>query len=80
MDENGNVIYIGKTRKLKQRLTQHINPSYTRKPVLRFVQDCSFYDYIPIEDATKLRHIEKALIKKYKPKYNKQSKAHKKTS
>lgn len=69
--EDGTVIYVGKAKILKNRVTQYFkkNSSHTAK-VLAMVSHIDHLEYIVTNTETEALNLECSLIKKYRPKYN----------
>ena len=71
-DKKGEVIYVGKAKALKNRVTQYFqpnNPSHTEK-VRRMVDQVFDFDYIVVDSEFEALVLECSLIKQYSPKYN----------
>ena len=69
-DENHNIIYVGKAKNLKKRVSSYFHKEVDRfktKVLVSKIRDISYSVVNTEEDALLL---ENALIKKYKPKYN----------
>ena len=70
LDRNGEVIYVGKAKKLKRRVSSYFNRIHdiTRTNLLvRNIVDMRFIVVASEEDAL---HLENAMIKEYQPRYN----------
>lgn len=67
----GDVIYVGKSKLLKNRVTQYFmkSKSHTVKTSV-MVEHIADFDYIMTDTETEALVLECNLIKKYKPKYN----------
>lgn len=68
-DKDGNIIYVGKAKDLKNRLTSYFTGTHTGK-TLRLVQDIYDFEYIVTSSELESLILEINLIKKYNPKYN----------
>ncbi|MBQ7968604.1 MAG: excinuclease ABC subunit UvrC [Clostridia bacterium] len=70
-DENGKVVYVGKSRALKNRVSQYFrnNGKHDRKTVL-MVSKVRDFDYILTDTENEALALESQLIKQYWPKYN----------
>ena len=69
-DKDGNVIYVGKSRKLKNRVSSYfLNPNQTRKTA-RLVAHIFDFDYILCDGEMEALTLENTLIKKHSPRYN----------
>lgn len=70
LDKKGNVIYVGKAKRLKRRVSSYFNRIHdtTRTNLLvRSIVDMRFIVVASEEDAL---HLENAMIKEYQPRYN----------
>lgn len=68
-NKEGNIIYVGKAKDLKNRLTSYFTGTHTGK-TLRLVQDIYDFEYIVTSSELESLILEINLIKKYNPKYN----------
>ena len=68
-DENGCVIYVGKSKNLKNRLSSYFKQSHTGKTMM-LVRDIHEFEYILTNSEVESLLLELNLIKKYTPKYN----------
>ncbi len=70
-DESGRVIYVGKSRALKNRVSQYFRrgEKHDRKTALMVSRVCNF-DYILTDTENEALTLESQLIKQYSPKYN----------
>ncbi len=71
-DKRGEIIYIGKAKNLKNRVSQYFqpnNPSHTEK-VRRMVENVEDFDYIVVGSEFEALVLECSLIKQNAPKYN----------
>lgn len=70
-DSLGNVIYVGKAIKLKNRVSQYFHKSSQHSPkVVAMVENIAEFDYITCATEMEALILECNLIKKYMPKYN----------
>lgn len=69
-DRNGNVIYVGKSRKLKNRVSQYFQNSEKNTKTSRMVYFTEDFDYIICKTEIEALTLENTLIKQYSPKYN----------
>lgn len=69
-DKDGNVIYVGKARNLKNRVRQYFHASVKTEKVMAMVQNIADFHYIITKTEIDALALENNLIKKYKPKYN----------
>ncbi len=68
-DKDGNVIYVGKAKNLKRRVSSYFNRTHEGK-TKRLVEDICDFEYIVVSSNTESLVLEINLIKKYDPKYN----------
>lgn len=68
-DKNGIIIYVGKSKNLKNRLTSYFKSSHTGKTAL-LVRDIADFEYILTSSELEALLLEINLIKKHDPKYN----------
>lgn len=66
---NGVVIYVGKAKKLKNRLSSYFRGTHTGKTA-KLVSEIVDFEYIVVGSETESLILEINLIKKYDPKYN----------
>ena len=69
LDETGTIIYIGKAKNLKRRVSSYFNKEQNKKTAM-LVSKIRDIKYIVVETETDALLLENNLIKKYKPKYN----------
>lgn len=70
LDRHGNVIYVGKAKRLKRRVSSYFNrthDSVRTNLLVRNIVDMRFIVVASEEDAL---HLENAMIKEYQPRYN----------
>ncbi len=70
LDRDGNVIYVGKARVLKNRVRQYFHSSLKTEKVAAMVANIADFYYIITKSEIDALSLENNLIKKYKPKYN----------
>lgn len=68
-DENGIIIYVGKSKNLKNRLSSYFKSSHTGKTKM-LVRDIKDFEYIITSSELEALLLEINLIKKHDPKYN----------
>ena len=68
-DKNGVIIYVGKSKNLKNRLNSYFKSSHTGKTAM-LVRDIVDFEYILTSSNLEALLLEINLIKKYDPKYN----------
>ena len=70
-DKDGKVIYIGKAKMLKNRVSQYFGSQKNHTPkVYKMVSCVEKFDYIVTDSEFEALVLECSLIKQYKPKYN----------
>ena len=69
-DAAGKVIYVGKSRKLKNRVSQYFQNSEKNAKTARMVERVHAFEYILCETEIEALSLENTLIKQYTPKYN----------
>ncbi len=70
-DKTGNIIYVGKAKNLKNRVTSYFreNPDHTPK-VAKMVSHVYDYDFIVTDTEYEALVLECSMIKQFSPKYN----------
>ncbi len=69
-DRSGRVIYVGKSRKLKARVSQYFQNSEKNIKTAKMVASVYDFDYILCETEIEALTLENTLIKQYSPRYN----------
>ena len=69
-DKNGKVIYVGKSRKLKNRVSQYFQQSKKNIKTAQMVSKVKDFEYIVCKTEIEALTLENSLIKQYSPKYN----------
>ncbi len=70
-NENGDIIYVGKSKVLKNRVSSYfVNSKGHSVKTLRLVENIYDFDYMLTDSEVEALILECNLIKKYKPKYN----------
>ena len=69
-DREGRVIYVGKSRKLKNRVTQYFQNGEKNRKTMRMVSSVHDFDYYLCDTEIEALSLENTLIKQYTPKYN----------
>lgn len=70
-DINGKIIYIGKAKSLKDRVSQYFGSQKNHEEKVRkMVSNVNNFDYILTDSEFEALVLECSLIKQYKPKYN----------
>jgi len=70
LDKSGNVIYIGKAKNLKNRVSQYFIQSRNNKKMLALQNNICDFSIIVTKTETQALFLENDLIKQFKPKYN----------
>ncbi len=69
-DRSGKVIYVGKSAKLKNRVSQYFQNSEKDLKTSKMVASVFEFDYILCDTEIEALSLENALIKQYNPRYN----------
>ncbi len=69
-DKNGGVIYVGKSRKLKNRVSQYFQNGEKNIKTARMVAAAYDFEYFLCDTEIEALTLENTLIKKHTPKYN----------
>lgn len=69
-DENGEIIYIGKAKNLKKRVSSYFHKTQDRVKVAVLVSKIEKMEYIITDSEVEALILEAHLIKEHKPKYN----------
>ena len=69
-DKNGTVIYVGKAKKLKRRVSSYFNRVHDSAKTNALVRNIADLRYIVVGSEDDALHLENSLIKEYKPRYN----------
>lgn len=69
-DRYGKVIYVGKSRSLKNRVSQYFQNSQKQVKTTKMVAAVESFDYILCKTEIEALSLENSLIKQYSPKYN----------
>ena len=69
-DKHGKVIYVGKSRKLKNRVSQYFQNSRKNIKTERMVRLVEDFEYFVCSTEIEALSLENTLIKQYSPKYN----------
>ncbi len=70
LDKDEKVIYVGKAKNLKNRVTQYFRNGYKTEKVAKMVMNIVDFYYIITHTEADALTLENNLIKKHKPKYN----------
>lgn len=69
-DKAGNVIYVGKSKKLKNRVSQYFQKSEKNLKTMKMVSLVHDFDYFLCDTEIEALTLENRMIKQYSPKYN----------
>ena len=69
-DKNGKVIYVGKSKKLKSRVSQYFQKTQKNLKTSKMVSLVDDFDFIICDTEIEALTLENTLIKQYSPKYN----------
>ncbi len=69
-DRHGKVVYVGKSRKLKNRVSQYFQNSHKDRKTEKMVRAAEDFEYIVCATEIEALSLENTLIKQYSPKYN----------
>ncbi len=69
-DKDENVIYVGKAKNLKKRVSQYFLRKQEHIKVRNMVENVCDFDFFVVNDEMEALALENNLIKKYKPYYN----------
>ena len=69
-DKNGELIYIGKAKNLKKRVSSYFHKKHENPKLLIMVPQIERIEYIVTDSEIEALILEAELIKKHKPKYN----------
>lgn len=68
-NKDGNIIYVGKAKDLRNRLNSYFHNAHTGKTA-KLVSEINDFEYVVVGSETESLILEINLIKKYDPKYN----------
>ncbi len=69
-DGKGRVIYVGKARSLRNRLSSHLKCTNPNEKSYRIVKNAADFEYIVVKNEREALTLEAELIKKHLPKFN----------
>ncbi|MFG6381010.1 MAG: excinuclease ABC subunit UvrC [Muribaculum sp.] len=69
-DAEGNVIYVGKAKNLKRRVSSYFNRTHESVRTMLLVRNIADMRYIVVPTEQDALNLENSLIKEYKPHYN----------
>jgi excinuclease ABC subunit C len=70
MDEKGTIIYVGKAKNLKKRVSSYFNKTHDNLKTDVLVKRIRDIKYIIVDNEEDALHLENSLIKQYRPRYN----------
>ena len=70
LDANGQIIYVGKAKNLKNRVRQYFFSGVKTEKVMAMVKNIADFYYIIVPSEIDALSLENNLIKKHKPRYN----------
>jgi excinuclease ABC subunit C len=70
LDENETIIYVGKAKNLKRRVSSYFNKTHTDRKTRMLVEHIRNIKYIVVDSEEDALHLENNLIKQYSPRYN----------
>ena len=69
-NDKGEILYVGKSKKLKNRVTTYFTGTGHNTKTARLVSQIADFDYIVCDSEIEALSLENVLIKKHTPKYN----------
>ncbi len=69
-NSNGEVIYVGKAKNLKNRVNQYFSGHDTREQIPYLMAEAADFEYTVVNSELESLYLENTLIKKYLPRYN----------
>lgn len=69
-DESKNIIYVGKAKDIKKRVSSYFNKNQNSFKTVELVERIDFIEFTIVNTEQDALLLENALIKQYKPKYN----------
>lgn len=70
LDRSGKVIYVGKAKRLKRRVSSYFNRRHDSTRTNLLVRSIVDMRFIVVESESDALHLENAMIKQYQPRYN----------
>ncbi len=70
LDKNGRVIYVGKAKRLKRRVSSYFNRTHDTMRTNLLVRNIVDMRFIVVHSEQDALHLENAMIKEYQPRYN----------
>ncbi|HEY9170142.1 MAG TPA: excinuclease ABC subunit UvrC [Lutibacter sp.] len=69
-DKNGTILYVGKAKNLKKRVSSYFNKNHENGKTYVLVKKIATIEHIVVDTETDALLLENNLIKKYQPRYN----------
>ncbi|MDR0428979.1 MAG: excinuclease ABC subunit UvrC [Tannerellaceae bacterium] len=69
-DSKGTIIYVGKAKNLKKRVSSYFNRTVDSRKTFVLVKQIRDIKYIVVDTEEDALHLENSLIKQYRPRYN----------
>ena len=70
LDDKGDVLYVGKAKNIKKRITSYTHINKLTLRLQRMVSEIHRMEFISVENENRALVVENELIKKFNPKYN----------
>ena len=70
LDRDGKVIYVGKAKRLKRRVTSYFNRRHDSTKTNLLVRNIADLRFVVVPTEEDALHLEDAMIKEYQPRYN----------
>ncbi|MEZ5045652.1 MAG: excinuclease ABC subunit UvrC [Chitinophagaceae bacterium] len=69
-DKNNSIIYVGKAKNLKNRISSYFNKNQESYKTFKLVSEIAHFEYVLVDSEQDALLLENSLIKKLQPKYN----------
>ena len=70
LDAKGKVIYVGKAKNLRARISQYLNKQDERPQIPYLLAEAADFDYTIVNNELESLYLENTVIKQHLPKYN----------
>jgi excinuclease ABC subunit C len=70
LDAEGSVLYVGKAKNLKNRVSNYASPAGLSTRIMRMVEQTATMEIVIAQNEAEALLLESALIKKFQPRYN----------
>src|SRR6476646_9917948 len=70
IDAAGNVIYVGKARSLKARVTSYARGGQHTNRIARFIEATAAMEFVPVRTEAEALLLEANLSKRFRPRFN----------